>query len=233
VNRGLDRLNLPCAQNFVVLLSGGLDSSVLSYALSRAGCGLKALTVLYGQKHAKEITAARVIAARLGAEHRVVDLSSLQPILGSGSALLSETVAVPEGHYADDSMKVTVVPNRNMLLLSVATAWSVASALDGVAYAAHAGDHTIYPDCRPEFATAMDEAIALCDFRPQRLLRPFVHFTKADIVRLGAELGVPFEKTWSCYNGREHHCGRCGTCVERIEAFSQAQIDDPTVYESA
>lgn len=148
-----------------------------------------------------------------------------------GAAPFNESIAVPEGHYEDESMKSTVVPNRNMILLSIATAGSIASGLEGVAYAAHAGDHAIYPDCRPAFADAMNEAIKLCDYTSQRLVRPFVSLTKADIVKAGAALGVPFERTWSCYNGGATHCGKCGTCVERIEAFKLAGVSDPTDYQ--
>lgn len=223
-------LELPAGEGFVVLLSGGLDSSVLTYALARSKRAVKALTVLYGQRHAKELESATVIAHGLGVEHRIVDLTGIRSILGA-SALLNGGTAIPEGHYEDESMRVTVVPNRNMLLLSIAAAWSVASGLDGVAYAAHAGDHAIYPDCRPAFAEAMEAALSLCDYRPQTLARPFVGLTKGDIVQLGSKLGVPFENTWSCYKGGARHCGRCGTCTERIEAFKRAGVPDPTVYE--
>jgi 7-cyano-7-deazaguanine synthase len=224
-------IKLPSGKGYVVLLSGGLDSSVLAFCLTRAGLNIKALTIDYGQRHAKEQVAAKEVAAVLGIEHRIVSLGELRPILGDGSSLLNQDIAVPEGHYEDDSMKSTVVPNRNMILLSIATAWSIASSLDGVAYAAHAGDHAIYPDCRPAFADAMNEAINLCDYTSQELIRPFVFLTKADIVKLGASLGVPFEKTWSCYNGRAVHCGKCGTCTERIEAFELAGVPDATEYQ--
>jgi 7-cyano-7-deazaguanine synthase len=221
------------SEGYVVLLSGGLDSTVLTYALVRYGCTVKALTVLYGQRHRREQEAARAIAGALEIEHQVVDLASLRSILGSTCALVNDEITVPEGHYEDQSMQATVVPNRNMLLLSIATAWSVALGLQGVAYAAHSGDHAIYPDCRPAFAEAMDCAIGLCDYRRPRLLRPFVSLRKTDIVRLGHGLGVPFERTWSCYNGRTLHCAKCGTCVERMEAFRIAGISDPTAYEAA
>ena len=215
----------------IVSLSGGLDSSVLAYHLVHAGVNVKALSVNYGQKHVKELRSSSMIAAHLNIEHKVVSLGSLMSIFPQASSVLDSTQAVPEGHYADESMKSTVVPNRNMLLISVGLAWSVACKFDGVAYAAHAGDHAIYPDCRPEFADAMDNAARLCDYIPQHVVRPFVEHTKADIVVVGAALGVPFEHTWSCYNGREKHCGKCGTCVERIEAFSLAGVIDPTQYE--
>src|SRR3984885_5888867 len=167
-------INIPKGKGYVVLLSGGLDSSVLAYSLVRAGLVIKALTIDYGQRHSKEQNAAKEIAAALGIEHRIVSLRELRAILGDDSSLLNQDIVVPEGHYQDESMKSTVVPNRNMILLSIAAAWSIASQLDGVAYAAHAGDHAIYPDCIPGFADAMNEAIKLCDYSSQELVRPFV-----------------------------------------------------------
>jgi 7-cyano-7-deazaguanine synthase len=153
----------------------------------------------------------------------------LNNLLG-GSALTDPSISLPEGHYAEDSMKATVVPNRNMILLSLAAGHAISLQFDTVAYAAHAGDHTIYPDCRPEFATAMDEALKLCDWNTVSLYRPFVQLSKHDLVRKGNELGVPFEKTWSCYAGNDKHCGKCGTCVERKEAFELVGLLDPTEY---
>ncbi len=228
----LKDLMLPQSGGYIVLLSGGLDSSVLTHVLYRRGLRVKALNVLYGQRHSREREAATRIAQELGIECVCLDLCSIRPILGTTSSLLNSEVAIPLGHYEDASMQSTVVPNRNMLLLSLAAAWSVASSYDGVAYAAHGGDHAIYPDCRPEFASAMDAAIRLCDYREQHLLRPFVNITKADIVKLGSAAGVPLEHTWSCYNGRDRHCGKCGTCVERREAFQLAGVPDPTAYEA-
>jgi 7-cyano-7-deazaguanine synthase len=213
----------------VILLSGGLDSTVLLYQLREAGSEVRALSVNYGQRHSKELESAREVARLTGTEHRIADLSAVSSFL-AGSALTSSDVPVPLGHYEDESMKLTVVPNRNMILLSLATAWAVSTKSDAVAYAAHNGDHAIYPDCRAEFADAMSRAISLCDWHPVTLRRPFVDLTKADIVRLGTELGVPFELTWSCYQGTEVHCGECGTCVERREAFLLAGVPDPTPY---
>jgi len=119
-----------------------------------------------------------------------------------------------------------------MIMLSVAIGWALSVKYEAVAYAAHTGDHAIYPDCRPEFVEAMDNAASLCDWHRIRIVRPFIAMTKTDIVRLGAELGVPFERTWSCYKGGRLHCGRCGTCVERREAFQTAGVHDPTTYEA-
>ncbi len=212
-----------------LIYSGGLDSTVLLYHLRAEGHEVRCLGIDYGQRHRRELEAAAAICRRLGTEYRIANLGALRSLLG-GSALTGE-VPVPDGHYTEESMKQTVVPNRNMIMLAVAIGWAVSLQYDAVAYAAHAGDHTIYPDCRPEFADAMDRAAALCDWHPVRLLRPFIARTKADIVRLGAALGVPFEQTWSCYRGGEYHCGRCGTCVERREAFALAGVGDPTTYE--
>jgi 7-cyano-7-deazaguanine synthase len=220
----------PNGNAYVLLLSGGLDSSVLAYCLSSMQIRLKALTVDYGQRHAREKDAARRITEILRIDHQIIALPELAPLFGAQCSLLTENIPVPLGHYEDASMKSTVVPNRNMMLLSLATAWSIASGFDGVAYAAHAGDHAIYPDCRPVFADAMAEAISLCDYTPQELTRPFIQMAKADIIRVGHSLGVPFEATWSCYDGRERHCGACGTCTERKEAFLLAGVADPTPY---
>jgi 7-cyano-7-deazaguanine synthase len=150
----------------------------------------------------------------------------------SGSSLTSPNIQVPEGHYEDESMKATVVPNRNMILLSIATGWAVSTGASSVSYAAHFGDHAIYPDCREEFADAMNNIMEIAGWDKVSLNRPFSSFTKADIVKLGDELGVPFEKTWSCYKGGQIHCGVCGTCVERREAFELAGVTDPTIYDN-
>lgn len=215
----------------VVCFSGGLDSTVLLYYLKyRRNHVVRALSVDYGQRHRKELDAARDITGLLEVPHFVADLSGLRPIL-SGSSQTDDAVPVPEGHYAEESMKATVVPNRNMLLLSVAGMWAVSSKSKFVAYAAHAGDHAIYPDCRGEFSAAMTAALALCDWEAISLITPFLSKTKASIVHQGYELGVPFARTWSCYKGGEKHCGKCGTCVERREAFKDAGVIDPTEYE--
>lgn len=214
----------------VLVYSGGLDSTVLLYEFRQQGHEVRCLSIDYGQRHRRELRAAESICRDLGVEHRIADLSSIRPLL-AGSALTGDA-EVPAGHYKDESMKQTVVPNRNMIMLSVAIGWAVSSKCDAVAYAAHAGDHSIYPDCRPEFAEVMRRAAGLCDWHPVELLTPFVDRTKGDIVRIGADLGVPFERTWSCYEGGQLHCGQCGTCVERREAFELASVDDPTVYEA-
>lgn len=215
----------------LIIYSGGLDSTVLLYHLQKSGDELHALSVNYGQRHQCELDRAKHLCAELGISHKVADLSSIQPLL-AGSSLTSTEIAVAEGHYTEENMKTTVVPNRNMILLALATGHAISMGAEQVAYAAHSGDHAIYPDCRNEFADAMAHVMALCDWKKIGLSRPFVNWTKADIVRRGAELDVPFEQTWSCYKGGELHCGRCGTCIERREAFDLAGVSDPTEYEA-
>lgn len=213
----------------VVIFSGGLDSTVLVYDLVDQGDEIKLISVDYGQRHRKEIEFAKATADRLGLEHRVADLRNLTPLL-AGSSLTSNEVEVPDGHYAEESMKATVVPNRNMIMLAIAGGWAISLQFDRVAFGAHGGDHAIYPDCRAEFGDAMDAALKLADWHRMELVRPFVGITKADIVTRGERLRVPFETTWSCYKGTDLHCGRCGTCVERREAFHLAEVTDPTRY---
>jgi 7-cyano-7-deazaguanine synthase len=219
----------------VATVSGGLDSVTLAHTLAADGHDLVCLSFDYGQRHAKEVDFAHACADRLGADHHVVDLRSVGALL-AGSALTDPSVAVPEGHYTDASMAVTVVPNRNAIMLAVAVGVATARGAAAVAAAVHAGDHTIYPDCRPAFIEAAEHEARLANegFIADgfRILAPFVEISKADIVRRGAALGVPFAETWSCYIGGERHCGRCGTCVERREAFELAGVDDPTVYET-
>lgn len=215
----------------VVLLSGGMDSSTLLYwCVKKKKMDVHALTIHYGQRHSKEIESAKKIAQSLGVPWMEFEIKNLASIL-PGSSQTDPSVPVPHGYYTEETMKKTVVPNRNMIFLSVATAFAIAHDMDGVAFAAHAGDHAIYPDCRPVFANLMARAIRVADWKKVRLWRPFVNLTKADIVKIGYELGVPFAWTWSCYEGKQLHCGKCGTCVERKEAFQLAGVPDPTRYE--
>jgi 7-cyano-7-deazaguanine synthase len=216
----------------LVLFSGGLDSTVLAAQLLADGAETRLLSIDYGQRHAKELQQAEKIAEALGLPHRILRLPDLGPLLG-GSSLTDNQVELPEGHYAEESMKATVVPNRNMILLALAGGHALSLRFNTIAYAAHAGDHTIYPDCRPEFADAMENALELADWEKLFLHRPFVHLSKTDLVKKGAELDAPLHLTWSCYAGREKHCGKCGTCVERKEAFALAKVPDPTEYEDS
>lgn len=185
----------------VVLLSGGMDSATLAYYAQSLGHEVYPLSITYGQRHAREVRAAEDLSSQWAWPFRHVDLSALAPLFaGSGSALTNAAVAVPDGHYAEESMRATVVPNRNMILLSAATAYAISIGAERVAYAAHAGDHTIYRDCRPAFVDAMVDVIDICDENPPTLWTPFIDVSKADIVHLGAALAdpVPYGLTWSC-----------------------------------
>jgi 7-cyano-7-deazaguanine synthase len=185
----------------------------------------------YGKKHMrKELNAATDLATWYGVAHERVRLHPGVTSVFEGSALTDPDGVIPEGHYEEESMKQTVVPNRNMVLLSLATAYAIGRSLDHVIYGAHAGDHAIYPDCRPEFADAMFQSIKAASDRKVTLVTPFVHLTKAKIAELGDQLNVPFQLTWSCYKGGAAHCGKCGTCVERREAFNLSNVWDPTLY---
>lgn len=213
----------------LLIFSGGLDSTVLLYHLKQSFKEISCLSINYGQRHLREISAAKVISELLGVKHQTTDISDVASLL-SGSALTTPTMPIPHGHYTDDTMRATVVPNRNMIMLSVALGYAISLDYEVVAYGAHRGDHAIYPDCRPEFAEAMNVAAGLCDYKKRSVISPFIELTKSEIVSLGAKLHVPFELTWSCYEGGEKHCGECGTCVERREAFTLARVEDPTSY---
>lgn len=214
----------------VVLLSGGLDSCVLAAWLKSRGDDLRAIAFDYGQRHVVELGAARLIARDLGISLTVVEMRSLAAVLG-GSSQTDPSVPVPHGHYAAASMRATVVPNRNMIMLAVAAGHAITVGADEVCYAAHAGDHPVYADCRPEFVSAMSVPLGLCHDAPGvRLRAPFVEIGKHRIVEIGASVGAPMHLTWSCYQGGAVHCGQCGTCVERREAFLLAGVTDPTEY---
>ncbi len=213
----------------VAIYSGGLDSTVLLHQLLANGDEVLALSIDYGQRHRVELDYARRVAERLKIPWQLADLRGITHLIG-GSSLTSSDVAVPHGHYAEETMKVTVVPNRNMIMLAVAGGWAIANKADRLAYGAHTGDHAIYPDCRPEFIDAARTTLRLADWHPVELFTPFVGLSKGEIVQRGAELGVDFAATWSCYEGGTIHCGACGTCFERREAFEQAGVADPTEY---
>ncbi|MCO6364359.1 7-cyano-7-deazaguanine synthase QueC [Paracoccus sp. 08] len=216
-----------------LVCSGGLDSVSLAHVLASQGRLSRIVSFDYGQRHRKELEFARACALRLGVPFHLVDLSGLGAAL-SGSAL-TDDLAVPDGHYAEETMRVTVVPNRNAIMLTVAFGIAAANGDAAVAAAVHGGDHFIYPDCRPGFtdAFAAMQRAALEGYADVALDVPFVHRTKADIVTAGAAAGTPFAQTWSCYKGGARHCGRCGTCVERREAFHLADVADPTEYDDA
>jgi 7-cyano-7-deazaguanine synthase len=219
-------------ERVVVLLSGGMDSVTALYAAATESEIAACLSFAYGAKHnAREIDCARWHAAHLGVSHLVVPLEFIAQHFDSH--LLKRGGAIPAGHYEDASMRQTVVPFRNGIMLSIAAGFAESCKSSAVVIAAHAGDHAIYPDCREEFMEAMAAAIELGTYATIRIWRPFITLTKAEIAARGAALGVDFSRTWSCYVGGETHCGSCGTCVERREAFLRARMADPTIYASA
>ena len=214
----------------LVVCSGGLDSVTLVYKVADEGTLTSLLSFDYGQRHSKEIDFAAQCAKQLNVAHIVIDLSQVGAQL-TGSAL-TDDIDIPDGHYAEDSMKVTVVPNRNAIMMTIAFGLATSQGANAVAMAVHGGDHFIYPDCRPEFieSFATMQKHALDGLADIELYTPFLHTDKTEIARQAHQYNVPIDKTWSCYKGTELHCGRCGTCVERIEAFHLAGVQDPTEY---
>jgi 7-cyano-7-deazaguanine synthase len=242
LHRGVQAVEIPKpelgADRAVVLLSGGMDSTTLAYDLDAAGWKLTLVSFNYGQKHGqKELAAARRTAVAIGefegeVDHIEVDISELGHSLDS--ALTDPLVEIPEGHYTDETMSATVVPNRNAILLGIA--WGIAESQGAtiIATAVHAGDHPIYADCRPEFISALSTAFFMGSKEThvvQHIVAPYAKISKTDIARRGHHLDVIWSDTWSCYKGGDVHCGKCGTCVERIEAFTDAGVTDVTEYE--
>ncbi|WP_417687046.1 7-cyano-7-deazaguanine synthase QueC [Pseudidiomarina gelatinasegens] len=215
----------------VVIYSGGMDSfTVLHHALKQ-GHDVYALSFNYGQRHVRELDAAATVCKSLGINHKVVDITAINTLL-AGSSLTSD-IDIPEGHYEAESMQSTVVPNRNMILLALAIGYAVSIKAEAVYYGAHSGDHAIYPDCRPEFVEKMNAVSLIANYEPIPIEVPFLTNSKADILAAGLAMGLDYAQTWTCYNGREKACGKCGACVERLEAFAANNCVDPLPYASA
>lgn len=212
----------------VLIVSGGMDSITMLYEYKeRIALGI---SFDYGSNHnAREIPFAAMHCKRLGIKHIVINLGFMHQYFKS--SLLEGAEAIPEGNYDDENMKSTVVPFRNGIMLSIAAGVAESNGLKYVMMANHGGDHTIYPDCRPEFVSAMSETTRLGTYPGIEVLAPYTGITKSDIARHGKALGIDYAETWSCYKGGEHHCGKCGTCRERIEALADAGIEDHTVYD--
>jgi len=206
-----------------------MDSFTLLHLARSRGLKVHALSFNYGQRHVRELEAARAVCQAEGIPHKVIDIRAMSEVM-AGSSLTSEA-EVPEGHYEEDSMKSTVVPNRNMILLSLATGYAVTVGAGAVWYGAHGGDHAIYPDCRPEFVEKMDAVCRIANYEPVGIEAPFMALDKGEILAEGLKLGLDYSQTWTCYNGRDKACGRCGSCVERLEAFAAHGLEDPLAYE--
>jgi len=213
----------------VVLCSGGMDSVSALYWANAEHEVVAALSYNYGSKHnPREIPFAKLHADKLGIRQQIINLDFIDKLFNS--ALLSSGGEIPEGHYQAENMKQTVVPFRNAIMLSIAAGWAESLEAEGLVIAAHSGDHAIYPDCREAFMKAMADTIREGTYAGIKLLRPFIDLNKGAIVTVGVKHGVDFSKTYSCYKGGAIHCGKCGTCVERREAFIDAHIPDPTEY---
>jgi len=212
----------------LIILSGGMDSVTMLYEYKESIA--LAVTFDYGANHgAREIPFARLHCERLGIRHLVIPLDFMQRYFQS--SLLEGADAIPEGHYAEENMRSTVVPFRNGIMLSIAAGIAESNGLNRVMIANHGGDHTIYPDCRPTFIDAISEAMRQGTYAHVEVFAPYTNITKGEIARHGASMGIDYSETWSCYKGGTHHCGRCGTCVERREALAEAGIADSTIYD--
>jgi len=213
----------------IIVLSGGMDSTTLLY--DRLEDIALAVSFDYGSNHnSKEIECAGKHCKRLGIRHIIIPLDFMKSLFKS--SLLEGADAIPDGHYAEENMKSTVVPFRNGIMLSIAVGLAESYGLHKVLIANHGGDHAIYPDCRPGFIGAMDSAAENGTYEGVRIVAPYTDITKSDIARIGKRLGIDYSETWSCYKGGVRHCGTCGTCVERKEALRDAGIDDNTEYEA-
>jgi 7-cyano-7-deazaguanine synthase len=217
------------SEKVVVIYSGGMDSFTVLNKAIRQGYDVYALSFDYGQRHVKELKVAAAACQQLGVHHKVVDISAINSLIGGSS--LTDDIEVPEGHYEEESMKSTVVPNRNMILLSLAVGYAVSLKANKVFYGAHSGDHAIYPDCRPEFVHKMNEVSKIANYDYVEICSPYLNNSKIDILTDGLRMGLDYSMTWTCYNGREKACGKCGACVERLEAFEKNNAVDPLPYE--
>lgn len=215
----------------VIILSGGLDSTTLLYDIIHYGYDVAALSFDYGQRHKKELDVARKTTAKLGILHKVIDLNIVGREIFTTSALTNNQIEIPNGFYDENNMRATVVPNRNMIMLSLAASYAFSINASHIYYGAHAGDHTIYPDCRREFIEAMGNVIEIADWNKATLEAPYLNLDKGDIVIKGHQLEVDYSLTWTCYKGGKLACGKCGACQERLEAFAKAGIKDPIQYE--
>lgn len=216
------------SKDSIIVLSGGLDSTTMLYEYKERIA--MALSFNYGSNHnEKELAFAKIHCERLGIPHVIIPLDFIHQYFHS--SLLEGANAVPEGNYDDENMRSTVVPFRNGIMLAIAAGMADNQGLKQIMLANHAGDHAIYPDCRPAFVDAMDKAVSAGTYEGVRLFTPYTNLTKADIARHGKALGIDYSETWSCYKGGEVHCGKCGTCTERRDALREAGINDTTIYE--
>jgi len=213
----------------VVIYSGGMDSYTVLHRALRAGFDVHALSFHYGQRHSRELETASQVCQQLGVAHQVVDIRAIHGLIGN-SALTDTERDMPGGDYDADNMAATVVPNRNMILLSLAIGHAINIGANVCFYGAHGGDHVLYPDCRPEFVEGVNAVAAIADFNPVRIAAPYLYASKHEILADGLSMGLDYAQTWTCYLGGKHACGQCGSCRERLAAFAAQGIDDPLTY---
>ncbi|WP_447957824.1 7-cyano-7-deazaguanine synthase QueC [Vreelandella sp. EE7] len=216
----------------VVIYSGGMDSFTVLHRALKEGLKVHALSFDYGQRHRRELDTARQVCEKLGVPHQVVDIRAIHGLIDN-SALTDSSQTMPDADYAEENLQATVVPNRNMILLSLAIAKAVNIGAARVDYGAHGGDHVLYPDCRPEFVDAMRHVAAIANFEPIEVNAPYLSVSKAEILREGLAMNLDYRDSWTCYEGRELACGKCGSCRERLAAFEANGVTDPLRYESA
>ena len=212
----------------IVVYSGGLDSFTLLNEAIRSGKDVSALSFDYGQKHNKELHFVEKFCAQESIDSKIVNVSSIKELF-QGSSLTDE-IDIPKGHYEDDSMKSTVVPNRNMILISLALGYAVTKEAEEVWFGAHAGDHAIYPDCRPGFVEKMDAVARIANYSPIAVKAPYIAMSKTEILAIGLNMQLDYGLTWTCYEGKELACGSCGACHERLESFAANNVIDPIKY---
>lgn len=222
-------MSQPSAPATVVIYSGGMDSYTVLHRALREGREVHALSFDYGQRHARELEVARRVCAELGVPHQVIDITAIHGLIDA-SALTDASRELPDGDYAKENLTATVVPNRNMVLLSLAIAKAVNIGADRVDYGAHGGDHVLYPDCRPEFVEAMNAVAGIANFEPVTIHAPYLRADKAEILADGLAMGLDYAETWTCYRGETLACGRCGSCRERLAAFAANGAVDPLDY---
>jgi 7-cyano-7-deazaguanine synthase len=213
----------------LAIVSGGMDSVTMLHDLHEQGHELTVVSFDYGQRHVKELKVAKANADKLGIDHKIIRMDFLAQMLDNSA--LTGDVDVPEGHYAADNMKLTVVPNRNMIMASIAIGIAVNNGQEAIAMGVHSGDHAIYPDCRPEFISAIRTASLIANYEPVDVLAPYLKMDKGSIIARGLEIDtMDYSETWTCYKGLEKACGVCGSCQERLEGFAINGIEDPLQY---
>ncbi|WP_414501209.1 7-cyano-7-deazaguanine synthase QueC [Zymobacter sp. IVIA_12111.31 C1] len=221
--------SIPASRRAVVIYSGGMDSFTVLHKAIAQGFEVHALSFNYGQRHSRELESARKVCAQLGLSHKVVDIRAIHGLIDN-SSLTNNDQALPTGDYDEGNMTSTVVPNRNMILLSLAIGYAVNIDAEHCFYGAHGGDHAIYPDCRPEFVEKMQDVARIANYTPVEVHAPYLAASKADILADGIAMGLDYADTWTCYLGEEAACGECGSCRERLAAFAAHGLTDPVPY---